>query len=424
MVTKFVTITTRALAGSADAARQRALLQRAQTACSASQAAGIIGLAWYSLVLGLGPLGAGAVFAAALAPVSAAGLFPRAARALLWRGRRPALWGGQLVMAAALGLALAGAIAGWPVVPIAAAFALGTGRALFDTAAASVLHALVDHERQHEALRELTQRYSSAQPAGIAVALVAGFVGGGPLAAIAAGAAMALVGAVASASHHEVLDHVPHARVRFLDAILEARSVLGREPRLRAAVIGGAVGIAVATGQAALLISWLAVGPDVDGERLVPTLLVAVLGANLVIGHLGAWLRTLAVRVQLVLALALLGAGLLTGWQAPDAATAAAAYAVTIVAGAVLVELATRAREEAVPAGLAPAIGVTAGAVWALAGAMGAMAAAAASLVLSLGAAFAALGGIAVLGGLVALWLSARAGISVRPARGRDAAGR
>ena len=64
-----------------------------------TQLLGIVGLAWYALVLGTGPLGAGAVFASALLPVSIAGFHPRSAAALLSRGRRAPLWGGQAVMA-------------------------------------------------------------------------------------------------------------------------------------------------------------------------------------------------------------------------------------------------------------------------------------------------------------------------------------
>lgn len=397
----------------ADPARERVLLWRAQATCSAAQAGGIIGLAWYSLVLGTGPLGAGLVFAAALAPSSAAGFFPRAARLMLWRGQRPALWGGQLVIALALSSAFVFAGWGWPVIPIVAAFALGLGRALFDTAASSVLHANVEHERQHRALRDLTERYSSGQPTGIVIVLVAGFVSGqNPVWAIGAAAAIAFVGTALSIRHHEDIERVPRARVRFLEAMAESRGQLRRHARLRAALIGGGVGVAIGTGQATLLISWLAVGPDVRGDRLVPTLLISVLGAYFVMNQFGAFLRERSTRMQLALALLLQAGGILVGWQAPNAATAAAAYGLTLVAAAVLVELATRVREEAVPAGLAPAIGSTAGGVWGFAGALGALGAALASLVLDLGAAFAVLGVAAIVSGALAVLASSLRGES------------
>lgn len=411
MAKKIATNTAKHRREPADPTRERSLLWRAQATCSAAQAAGIIGLAWYSLVLGAGPLGAGLVFAAALAPSSAAGFFPRAARVMLWRGRRPALWGGQLVMAAALASAFVTAGLGWPIVPVVAAFVLGLGRALFDTAASSILHAHVDHERQHRALRDLTERYSSGQPMGIVIALVGGFAAGqSPLGAIGAAAALACLGTVLSVRHHEDLDRVPRARVRFLAAMAESRRELAHHARLRAALIGGGVGVAIGTGQAALLISWLAVGPDVRGDRLVPTLLIAVLGAHFVMSQFGSFLRERAPGTQLALALVLQAAGVLIGWQAPNAATASAAYGLTLVAGAMLVELATRVREETVPAGLAPAIGATAGGAWGFAGALGALCAAGASLVLNLGTAFAVLGGVAIVGGVLAVAASSLRG--------------
>lgn len=395
---------------SIDSHRERALLWRAQALCSAAQAAGIIGLAWYALVLGAGPVGVGAVFAAALAPVSAAGFYPRAARALLSRGRRAPLWGGQAVMGAALLIALCTAVAGVPAVPAVAALCLGLGRALFDTAAVSILHANVAHERQHRALRELTQRYAAGQPVGVALALVGGFASGGPLGSIAVGALLATIGVGFSLRHHRAITHAPPARVAFSAALAESRLVLLAQPRLRAAIILGAVGVAIATGQAALLISWFAEGPDVRGEALVPTLLIAVLGAHMVLVHAGAWIRTLEPRRLLVVAFSVQAAGLLVGWRAPDAATAAVAYGLTLVAAATLVELATRTREETVPAGLAPAIGTSVGGVWALAGALGGITAAVASLVLGLGAAFAVLGLSSVAGGVGALAASSLGG--------------
>ena len=84
-------------------------------------------------------------------------------------------------------------------------------------------------------------------------------------------------------------------------------------PRLRAAIILGAVGVAIVTGQAALLISWFAEGPDVRGQALVPTLLIAVLGAHMVLVHAGAWIRSLEPRRLLLVAFSVQAAGLLVG---------------------------------------------------------------------------------------------------------------
>ena len=225
--------------------------------------------------------------------------------------------------------------------------------------------------------------------------------------------------------HHRALTHAPRARVPFAAALAESRLVLVRQARLRAAIIFGAVGVAIATGQAALLISWFAEGPDVGGDALVPTMLIAVLGAHMVLVHAGPWIRSLDPRRMLLLAFSVQAVGLLVGWRAPDAATAAAAYGLTLLSAATLVELATRVREETVPAGLAPAIGVTAGGVWALAGALGGLTAAVASLVLGLGASFAVLGISSAAGGLGALAVSSLGGRGpgpdVRPPRSDEA---
>lgn len=388
-----------------DPARERTLMWRAQGLCSAAQAGGIIGLAWFALSLGWGPVGSGLVFAAALVPVAVMGLVPAIGHRLS-EHRRLTMLAGQLVIATALCVTFFVADAAGQWLPIVAAFVLGCGRAVFDRSALAVLHAVVDHERQHAALRDLTERYSAGQPLGIAIALAGGYMTASPIGALAAAAIVACLGTASTARHHRSLDATPSARVPLAQALREARGELARHARLRAALIGGGVGVAVSTGQAALLVSWLSSGPRLQGEALITTLLVAVLGAHTLMTQFGPWMRGRRARDQLALALILLGVGILCGAVAQTAAFAALAYVLTLLAGATLVELATRVREENVPAGLAPAIGMSAGGAWALAGAIGAMSAAAASHVLSLGEAFAALGLVATLGGAVALAIS------------------
>ncbi|MDX6554046.1 MAG: Transrane secretion effector [Miltoncostaeaceae bacterium] len=379
-------------AAPADTARERSRLWLAQTLFAAAQTGGAVALVWLAVTLGGGPSVAAGLIATGLAAL-ALGTAPAAwvaARA----PRRTLLWASQGVAALALaGTALAAPGGGVAVLTVGAAL-LGASRATFDAAATDVLHQLVAPERQHDACRDLTARFTAGQALGLAGALIAGYELG-PAAAVLTAAALAAAGASAAGRHHPDIDLRTPGRPSLARALARGARRAARPPLLRATLIAGAVAVAIGGAQAAVLIVWLHDDVGLRGA-LVPALLAGLIALRLgmpLVTRLAARARAGAV---LASALATQSAGALVARAADGWAGSASAYALTLTAGALLGALVNRIRAAVAPPELAPAVGLAAGAAWAIAAGAGA-------------AAGAALAGVVGLSSLH-LWLAATAG--------------
>jgi hypothetical protein len=352
----------------ADPVRERGRLWCAQTLFAAAQAAATVGLVWLAVTLGGGPGAAAAVLAAGLVGL-ALGTAPA-----VWIGarapRRTLLWSSQ----AAAGLALAAAAwtvpwAGIAALGVAAAL-LGLARAGFDGAATDVLHQLVAPERQHDACRDLTARFGAGQALGLAGALLAGLEAG-PRGAVLLGALLAGAGAAAAARHHPDIDLRAPGRPSLARALAEGALLAAGDRLLRRTLVAGAAAVALGGAQAAVLIVWLRDGVGLRGA-LVPALLIGLLALRLgrpAVARLAARARPRAV---LAMALGAQAAGSLAAHGADGYAGGASAYALSLTAGALLGALVNRARHAAAPGDLAPAVGLVAGAAWAVAAGIGA----------------------------------------------------
>jgi len=394
----------------ADTARERARLWWSQRLFAAAWAGGTIGGLWLAVSIGGGPAGAAAVLAASLLPLALGA--PLAARLAARANRRTLLWSAPAAAAVVLLACDAGASAlgVWPIVACAAL--LGVARAVFDGATADILHQLTAPQRRLDACRDLTARFGAGHAAGLAGLLLVGLVAG-PRGAVLLAAALAGAGAAIAGRHHPDLD-MRVAGSPPLDHALGAgvRMVAGDRLLRRTLAVGG-WGMAIATAQATILIVWLHDGVGLRGA-LVPALLagfVAVrLGRPLVLrlaGRARAWsLLSLAFGVQAAAALA--------AYSADGSLDGAVAYALSLAAGAFLGILVTRSLRIAAPADLAPAVGLVAGAVWALAACAGAAVAAALATGLGLADTHLVLAALALTGAVaLAGWAAA---LRARPA--------
>lgn len=363
MIQDFVTYRT----GPADTARERARLWWAQALLAAALGAGTVGLTWLAVSLGGGAGVAGSVIAAALAPV-ALGSAPAAW--LASRTRRRLLLAGS---AAAAALALVTAVSLGPDLRpgLIALFALGLGtaRVAFDGAAADVLHHLVEPARRPAAAGDLTARFGRGQFAGLALALGVGLAAG-PRGAAGVAAGLAAAAALVAAGHHRDLD-IRVAAMPLALAVRAGAREAWRDPVLGRTLAAGAVGVALGSAQAAMLIVWLRDGVGLRGA-LAPALLAGLLAIRLARPALVRLASGSHPRHVLAMAFALQAAGSLAAYRAGGAAGAAAAYALVLGAGACLAVLVNRVRQVAGPPDLAPAVGLAGGAAWALAGCAGA----------------------------------------------------
>jgi predicted MFS family arabinose efflux permease len=352
----------------ADAARERGRLWWSQRLFAAAWAAGTVGGLWLAVSLGGGPVAGAAVLAAALLPLALAA--PSAARLAARANRRTLLWSSQ---AAAAGVLLAcdaaaAALGVWAVVACSAL--LGLARAVFDGATADVLHHLTAPQRRLEACRDLTARFGAGHAAGLAGLLVVGLAAG-PRGAVLLAAGLAAAGAVIAGRHHPDLD-LRVADSPPLDRVLRAGlRLVARDRLLRGILVAGGWGIAIGTAQATILIVWLRDGVGLRGA-LVPALL-----AGFVAVRLGRPLvRRLAGRARpwsvVSIAFGVQAAASLSAYSADGSLGGASAYALSLAAGAFLGILVTRGLRIASPPELAPAVGLVAGAVWALAACAGA----------------------------------------------------
>lgn len=359
---------TRPLPARADTARERVRLWWVQSLMSAAWGAATAALVWLAVVLGGGPVGAAAVLAAGLAPLalSTAGTAWLVARA----PRRALLVAAPALAAVALIVCgVAADRAGVAAVAVCAA-ALGLARAVFDGATADVLHHLTTPERRADACRDLTARFGAGNAAGVAAALAIG-VAGGPRAGVLLGGVLAATAAGVAAGHHPDLGIRVAGRPPLGHALRAAVDTARRQPLLRRSLVAGAVGIAVGAAQATVLIAWLKDGVGLR-EALPPTLLAGFAAVRL--------LRPLIVRhaqrrrpaALLATALGVQAAASLTAYAAHDSIAGAAAYGLSLGAAIFLGVLITRTLRDAVPAELAPVVGLAAGAAWALAGCVGA----------------------------------------------------
>ena len=390
-----------------DTARERLRLWSSQRLFAAAWASATIGSAWLAVSLGGGALGAAAVLTAGLAPLAAAA--PLAARLATRAQRRALLWSSQAAAAAAL---LAGDLA----VPalgvgaaIACAAAIGVARAVFDAATMDVLQQLTAPGRRRDACRDLTARFGAGHAAGVAGALAVGFAAG-PRGAVLLAAGLAALGALTAGRHHPDLDlRMPDAPPadRALGAALR---LVAAEPTLRSTLVAGAWGIAIGAAQGAVLIAWLTEGVGLR-DALVPALLAGFaatwLGRPLV-ARLTARARTWS---ALSLALGVQAAASLTAYSAGGSVGAAAAYALGLAAAGVLGFLVTRALRVAAPAELAPAVGLAAGAAWALAACAGAGVAAGLSIAVGLADTHLVLAALALVGAVALAGRAATRGL-------------
>lgn len=355
-------------APSAGALRERARLWRAQTAFSAVQAAGTIGLVWLSATEGGGPLAAALIIAASVLPV-ALGAAP-AAWLVAHASRRTLLWTAQLAaLVALIGAAVVGADHG--AAPLVAAIAVvGSARAVFDAVSGDVLSQLVAHQRTHEAMRDLTRRFGLGQVIGLAGTMVTGLLGG-PIAAVWLAVALAAVGTVLALGHDEVIDLRPEGATPLHHGLRAGAALLWREPQLRAAVGGGAVSVAIGAALSACLILWLRDGVGLRGT-LVPTLMVGLLLVRIARPVLVRVARRVSSRTLAFTALGIQAGAALVAHEAGGMFSASAAYALSLASGAFLATLITRAHTRAAPPVVAPAVAQACSAAWALAAAAGA----------------------------------------------------
>lgn len=377
-----------------DTARERARLWRVQRLVAAALTAGSIGAVWLAVTLGTGPVGAAAVIVAGVAPLALGA--PLAAALAARVPRRTLLWGSPAVAAAALITCdLTTGALGLPAV-VACVFVVGAARAVFDSATTDVLHHLVAPERRADAAQGLTTSFGAGSALGVAGALGVGLVAG-PHGAIAVAALLAAGGALVAARHHPDLDMRTDDGPPLDLALRQAALIVAGDRLLRRVLLAGSLSAAVGAAQAAVLIVWLKDGVGLRGA------LVPALAAGFVAVRLGRPLvRRVTARARLssvlAMALAVQAAAALTAYGARGTFTAAAAYALSLAAAAFLGILVTRALRIAASHDLAPAVGMAAGAVWALAAGVGAIAGAALALGVGLASTHLVLAAVALAG--------------------------
>lgn len=352
----------------AGARRERSRLWRSQTAFSAAQTAGTIGLVWLSAAEGGGPLAAALIIAASVVPV-ALGAAP-AAWLVARVSRRRLLWASQMVAAVALLCALLlGPVLGAAAM-VAAIAVVGTARSAFDAAAADVLAQLVDRRRTHQAMRDLTRRFGMGQALGLAGLLAVGLIGG-PQAAVALAAVLAGAGTVLALGHDEAIDLRPDGAMPLHRGLRTGAALVVRDPRLRAAVGAGAVSVAIGGALSACLILWLRDGVGLRGT-LVPSLIAGLVAVRLARPVLSRVAARVSSRTLILAALGIQAGAAWAAHAADGAAVAAAAYALSLASGAFLATLITRAHARVAAPVVAPGVAQACGAAWALAAAVGA----------------------------------------------------
>lgn len=347
----------------------------------------MVGLVWLSATLGGGPLEAAAIIAASLVPLV---LGPASFTLLIARCSR------RLLMTAAQGSAcialvvagVGGRHAGVGLL-VGAMLVVGVARALFDATAADILHQLVPLERTHDAMRALTQRFGTGQAVGIAGLLLSGLVAG-PLGGIAVAALAAGVGSALTWGHHPDIDLRSPGVEPLHRAVRRGARLAVADPHLRAAVGGGAVGVATGSALSAVLILWLRDGVGLRGA-LVPALILGWVTIRLARPVLMRLAQRARPRTLAVAALAIQGTAAIAAFAATGLPGAALAYALSLGAGAFLATLITRARTRYVEPAMAPGVGLACGAAWALAAVIGALSGAIAAVTLGMAGTYLAL---------------------------------
>jgi MFS transporter len=378
----------------ADTTRERARLWRVQTLMAATIACGSIGALWLATTLGAGAAGAAGVLVGVLAPMAVA---PAIAAWLSARVARRALLSGAPAVAAGALLAAALVVPSTGLVGVmVCAVVLGAARAAFDGATADLLHQLTAEDRRGDACQDLTARFGAGWALGIAGCLGAGLLIG-PYATLVLAAVLAASASVVAARHHPDLDLRVEDAPSLGGALARAARALAGDRTLRRVILTGAVATAVGAAQAAVLIVWLREGMGLRGA-LAPALI-----AGFVAARLGRPLvRRIAGRARmgslLLLALGVQAAAALTAYTFRTSVGGAAAYALSLAAGAFLGILVTRALRVGAPRELAPAVGLTAGAVWALAACAGAAGGALMALGVGLAATHLAIAALALTG--------------------------
>jgi hypothetical protein len=199
---------------------------------------------------------------------------------------------------------------------------------------------------------------------------------------VAAGAAAA--GALLAVGHGSRIDLRPDGAVPLHRAIRAGAVLAARDRRLRRAVAGGAVSVAIGAALSAMLVLWLRDGVGLRGS-LIPALALGLLAVRLARPLLVRAAAGVGSRGLVAVALTIQASAALTANAAGGAATAAAAFALSIASGAFLATLITRAHRGAAPPAVAPGVAVVCGAAWALAAATGVVAGGALALTVGLG---------------------------------------
>jgi hypothetical protein len=296
--------------------------------------------------------------------------------------RRALLWASQMSAAAAL-VAVIATPAGMSPLAMAGALAVvGTARAVFDATAADVLQQLVPPDRTHDAMGDLTRRFGVGQVLGLAGALVAGLAAG-PLAAVLVAVGAATAGAALALGHGLRIDLRPADAVPLHRAVRAGATLVAHDHRLRGALMGGAVSVAIGAALSAILVLWLRDGVGLRGS-LIPALGLGLLLVRLSRPLLTRGAARIGARALVAVALSIQALAALAAHAAGGATLAAAAFALSLASGAFLATLITRAHRGAAPTSVAPGVAVVCGAAWALAAAGGAAAGGALGLTLGL----------------------------------------
>ncbi len=188
-----------------------------------------------------------------------------------------------------------------------------------------------------------------------------------------AAAGLAATGAVVAGRHHPDIGLRAPGKASLARALVGGARLAAGHPLLRATLSAGAVAIAIGGAQAAVLIVWLRDGVGLRGA-LVPALLAGLVALRLGLPLVARLARRARSGAVLATALAAQAAGSLAAHAADGWRGAAAAYALTLTAGTLFGALVNRVRAAATPPELAPAVGLAAGAVWAVAAGVGAAA--------------------------------------------------
>jgi hypothetical protein len=212
---------------------------------------------------------------------------------------------------------------------------------------------------------------------------------------VCAAVVAAAAGAVLAAGHGPSIDLRPAGAVPLHRAIRAGVALVARDGRLRSAVAGGAVSIAIGGALSAMLVLWLRDGVGLRGS-LIPALGLGLILVRLARPVLHRSAARIGSRALVATALTIQALAALAAHSAAGATLAAGAFALSLASGAFLATLITRAHRGAAPTVVAPGVAVVCGAAWALAAAGGAVVGAGLALTLGLADTYLVLAAVAV----------------------------